>query len=332
MKSVIILHVLALSAGAPDPVSADGMARTSAIDQPLVEARSLDSVHGLGSRPRPRFRGGGVLDLGPQTCLTFHADTGESFFLENTGGFWRGDSVYVDGIVNPESDICFPVVGRAIEDNTIRACFRGCGVLERGPQTCVTFTADDTGEYFFLDNTAPYMEGDRVHVVGPIVEDSTICSPLVGRAIEDNTICGCFSGCGLLAVGPQSCVRFVADSGESYFVENTGLFWAGDYVHVSGPVRDDSQLCFPLIGPAIEDNRISACFADCGTLHRGPQSCVTFLADTGDAYFLGNSGAYWPGDRVFVNGPINEESWRCYPLIGRAIERNTVAPCPDPDP
>lgn len=204
--------------------------------------------------------------------------------------------------------------------------FSGCGVLAHGPQACLNFIAD-TGEAWLLENNGGFGVGDYVYVVGRIVEDSTICGPYVGPAIEDNTIAACFSGCGVLARGPQTCLVLQTDSGESYPVENTGEFWLGDYVYVSGPINEESQQCFPLITPGIENNTISACFSGCGVLARGPQTCLILHADSGEAYPVDNTGGFWEGDYVYVSGPINEESLQCFPLIMPGIEDNEIAPC-----
>ena len=60
----------------------------------------------------------------------FHADSGESFAVGNTGGFWIGDYVYVAGLVVEDSLLCWPPVVPAIEDNTIRSCPTGYDVVQ----------------------------------------------------------------------------------------------------------------------------------------------------------------------------------------------------------
>jgi len=139
----------------------------------------------------------------------------------------------------------------------------------------------------------------------------------------------CFSGCGELGHGPQTCTMFHADSGESFAVGNTGGFWIGDYVYVAGLVVEDSLLCWPPVVPAVEDNAISACFAGCGVLGRGPQNCsIVFHADSGGTFTLDNVGSFTLGDRVYVTGAVNEDSMDCWPVTTPAIEDNTIRSCP----
>ena len=150
-----------------------------------------------------RYAGFGTLQRAPQTCLAFVGDDGEAFFVENTGGFWAGDYVYVCGRIVEESVICFPVIGRALEDNTIQAAFAGCGTLEPGPQSCLSFAAD-TGEGFLLENHEGFGLWDRVYVRGVIVEESDLCWPFIGTALEDNTIAECFEGLRNGGAGPAA--------------------------------------------------------------------------------------------------------------------------------
>src|SRR5690606_34381064 len=81
----------------------------------------------------------GTIGMGPQGCLVFNADlTGESYLLENDGGFTVGDVVFVDGVVEFDPFSCFPVLLPKVVSNTIVACddlpFQACGTL-----TAVTF-------------------------------------------------------------------------------------------------------------------------------------------------------------------------------------------------
>ncbi|MBN1514926.1 MAG: hypothetical protein JXB13_23145 [Phycisphaerae bacterium] len=200
----------------------------------------------------------GVLGHGPQSCTMFHADSGESFAIGNTGGFFVGARVYVTGPIIEGVTMCWPASVPAIRNNTIQACFEGCGVLGLGPQSCTMFHAD-SGESFAIRNTGDFFIGDRVYVTGPVVEESMMCWPVIGPAIEDNTIQACFKGCGVLGHGPQSCTLFHADSGESFAIGNIGDFFVGDRVYVTGPVVEESMMCWPVIRPAIEDNTIGAC-------------------------------------------------------------------------
>ena len=158
------------------------------------------------------FVGPGLLQLGPQSCFTFVADSGESFFIENTGEFVAGDYVYVSGEIVEESLLCWPVVGPAIENNTIAEYFVGSGTLERGPQNCILMFHSDDGRGFALDNFSDFFWGDRVYVTGPIDEDSLACWPATVPKIDENTIVEYFEGCGTIERGPQNCIlMFVTD-------------------------------------------------------------------------------------------------------------------------
>ena len=113
-----------------------------------------------------------------------------------------------------------------------------------------------------------------------------------------------FDGCGVLRLGPQTCILIHTDDGRAYAVENTGNFWPGEYVHVSGLIDEDALACWPASIPAIYDNTIGACFAGTGTLGRGPQNCtVIFNADEGQSYVLDDYGDFFWGDRVYVTVP-----------------------------
>jgi uncharacterized RmlC-like cupin family protein len=137
-----------------------------------------------------------------------------------------------------------------------------------------------------------------------------------------------FAGSGTLVRGPQSCVLvFLADSGEIYTLDDTGDFWFGDRVYVTGRVNDASMACFPVTIPAIENNTIQPYFEGAGTLQRGPQSCLfIFVADNGEVFTLDDTGDFWFGDRVYVTGRVDTESWDCFPVMIPAIEENTIQP------
>jgi hypothetical protein len=206
-----------------------------------------------------RYAGFGRLQRAPQTCLAFVGDDGEAFFVENTDGFWEGDYVYVSGRIVEESSICFPVIGRALEDNTIQAAFAGCGTLEPAPQGCLGLAAD-TGESFLLENHEGFGLWDRVFVRGVVVEESDLCWPFIGTALEDNTIDECFAGCGTLGRGPQNCtIIFNSDDGRAFVLDDYGEFLWTDRVYVTGRVNTESLACWPVTLDTIEDNAIEAC-------------------------------------------------------------------------
>ncbi len=53
-----------------------------------------------------------------------------------------------------------------------------------------------------------------------------------------------YSDCGLLVQGPV-CLQFQADSGGVYFLEDFGVFGAGDRVRVAGAVFNTPAICLP---------------------------------------------------------------------------------------
>ncbi len=138
-----------------------------------------------------------------------------------------------------------------------------------------------------------------------------------------------FAGCGTLGPGPQGCVLFTADSGESYLLENVAPF-LGPRVWVKGIINPQSQLCMPLVLPGIEDNTICSCFEGCGTLILGVE-CVLFSADAGGLYQLSNLGGFNVGDRVFVRG-CEDNLCVSFCMQGNGcIEDNEIESCDDPN-
>lgn len=140
-------------------------------------------------QPRDIFRGCGVLEPGPQSCVNFHADTGEVFALENSGPFFNGGHVWVRGEIDPHSILCFPVTVPALLNNTIGPCFEGCGLLVQGVE-CILFHSDN-GSLYVLDNLGGHAVGDRVFVRGCLNANCvTFCQQGSG-CIADNDIEPC---------------------------------------------------------------------------------------------------------------------------------------------
>jgi hypothetical protein len=204
------------------------------------------------------FFGPGTVGLGPQTCFTFLAETGESFLISDSGGFAPGDEAFIVGTVEHDSQICFPVTGDALVDTTLRPIYSACGTLVHAPQSCLALLTDD-GASILVENTNGFMLGDRVCVRGAFEAESSICLPLIGEAVELNTIRALFEGCGELARGPQSCTLLHADSGEIFAVGQTDGFLPGNRVRVTGPIERDSLRCFPFIIDAVVENVIVPC-------------------------------------------------------------------------
>ncbi len=206
--------------------------------------------------------------------------------------------------------------------------FAGGGSLGIGPQGCTLFQADSGGS-FLLSETGGFIPGDRVFVTGQVNDESTSCFPITMAEIENNTIAECFSGCGTLGWGPQSCIMFHGDHGDSFAVDNTGGFFPGDRVYVTGAVNEESLMCFPIVLAALEYNTIAECVSECGTLGWGPQSCILFHPDSGGGYAVRLTGDYFIGDRVFVTGRVDEDSIACWPVTTPSLEDLTMEPCDD---
>lgn len=202
-----------------------------------------------------------------------------------------------------------------------------CGVLGPGPQGC-TVVQGFHGRAYPIANTGPFRGGDVVFVSGTLVEDSTLCFPVVLPAIEDNTIEPCFAGCGTLQMGPQGCIIFVPDQGGPGFVlENLGDASIGDRIYVEGPIRGDSSACFPFVEVLmIENNLALECFTGCGTLAAGIV-CNVFVADSGEVYALSNFGPFAPVERVFVLGGIEPDSPYCNDIPQPGIRVRRIDSC-----
>lgn len=138
--------------------------------------------------PGDIFAGCGTLGPGPQSCILFHADSGQSFALENAGGAFN-TRVWVRGVIDPASDLCFPVTVAALLDNTIAPCFEGCGTLVNGVE-CVLFQADSGGLYI-LSNLAGFQVGDHVFVRGGLNPNCASFCMQGNGCIDDNTIEPC---------------------------------------------------------------------------------------------------------------------------------------------
>jgi hypothetical protein len=207
------------------------------------------------------FEGCGTLQIAPQGCLALWADSGEILLVENTDGFWVDDYVFVSGPIVEDSQICFPYIADAIEDNTIAACFIGCGTLAQAPQSCLQIITDD-GEAYLVEDSGGYLPGEYVHVKGGLFPESQICFPYIAPAIEGNTIGLCYSGCGELDWGPQTCLVFLGDDGQNFYIKDTDGYMKGARVWVDGRIVEESIMCWPIVGPALVENVVTACDDD----------------------------------------------------------------------
>ncbi len=201
--------------------------------------------------------------------------------------------------------------------------FEGAGTLQLGPQGCVNLHAD-AGPIYALSETGGFQIGDRVFISGEVIEESTYCYPAIMPGIDVDTVQRFFEGAGMLEVGPQTCVDLVTDSGEVFALGNVDGYFFGDRVYVTGAVDEESQMCWPVIWPGIEDNTIAGFFEGVGVLVLGPQGCMAFAGLTGEFYVIENAGDFVPGDLVYITGVIDEDSDFCFPYIGPGLVDNTI--------
>jgi hypothetical protein len=229
------------------------------------------------------FFGPGTIGIGPQGCLVFSADDGQSFFFNDAQGFFPGERAFIVGTIEDESLMCFPFIGTALRDAILRPIYEACGTLALAPQGCLALIDDETGESVFVQNTGGFVPGDRVCILGGLEEESDLCFPIIGRAVLFNEISRLFEGCGELALAPQGCIAIHADSGEILALGDVDGFLPGDRVFVTGGVDEQSLLCFPADVPAIPDNTIEAC-APIGDLDGDGDVSVTDLLILLDAW------------------------------------------------
>ncbi len=267
----------------------------------------------------------------PECPLTFQADSGERFILDDIGNFLPGDRVWVTGCVDVDcANICDQSL-LCLRNNTIGRCFEGCGTLEFGPQGCTVFRANDGNASFFIENTDGFGIGDSVWVSGCVNPQSTLCAPFTAPGLEDNTIAACFSECGTIGPGPQGCPVFrPLGSNAFYFIENIGTFGGGDRVWVEGCLNPQSRLCLPFTAPGIERNTIAECFAGCGRLEPTPiPECVLFISDCGERFVLENTGPIGRENRRWVTGCVDRLcNQPCFDAIP-CLRNNTVGQCLD---
>ncbi len=172
-----------------DPILCEVTTQSSCMNRPGFVSWTAHQTCDTPCRRPDIFRGCGVLGPGPQGCINFLADTGEVFALENGGPIFNSGHVWVRGeIVNP-SNLCFPVPGVGLHNNTIGPCFEGCGRLVQGVE-CVLFHAD-TGALYLLDNLGGFSVGDRVKVRGCLNPACVSFCQQGNGCIEDNDIEAC---------------------------------------------------------------------------------------------------------------------------------------------
>ena len=256
------------------------------------------------------FSGCGTLGPGPQGCILFHADSGESFALDNLGGFLPGARVWVTGLVDPQSLPCFPATTTGLNVVTIGECFEECGTLQFGPQGCPILVGNDQTSFLFIEHTDGFGSGERVWVQGCLNPNSLICPPFTQPGIEDNTIGLCFKGCGELIQGVE-CVLFQSDEGGLYQLDNLGAFQVGDRIEVTGCLNPQCvSFCFAPNG-CIENNSIRPC-AQC--------DCVGDVNGDG----IVNGGDIAGFIRCLLGSPAIGDNCVCADINGDGLDHNDV--------
>lgn len=129
----------------------------------------------------------GTLTAGPPGCLIFELDNDDSFFIENTGGFGVGDTIFVRGIINPSSEICDPFISVAIEQNIVGECIDECGRIVMTESGCPLFITEEIGA-FYIENLSGYPIGPRMSLLGGLSSDGPPCADPAAPLVIGNTI------------------------------------------------------------------------------------------------------------------------------------------------
>lgn len=205
---------------------------------------------------------------------------------------------------------CSTVPIPAPDDNPDGKSFDDCGVLVQGVE-CVLFQAD-SGDLFLLENLDDFQVGDRVQINGRL---NSLCLTFCQQGdgcIEDNTIEACgepLGRCCFLGIVPEPVLCEVTTKSECDAF-TAPISWT------KGEDCDGN--------PCNERER----FSGCGTIGIGPQGCLLFTSDDGRTFALEKSdGVLFRGNRIWVTGTINPNSFLCFPVIIPALEDNTIGKC-----
>jgi hypothetical protein len=212
-------------------------------------------------------------------------------------------------------------------------CYEACGVLVANPtpnSPCpILFQPDGTTIRLVLDKLETFVVGDRVRVEGCLDASCVTTCPESVACLHCNTIrpCDpcfacqgpCFDGCGEL-IQSGNCIKFRADSGGDFYLDNLGDFFVTDHVRIRGCL--DPNCPMPCgVGDCIKNNVIESCragceekcepheeecFTGCGTIIATPD-CRLFQADAGGRYLLSNYDNFQDGARVEVVGCVDAD-------------------------
>jgi len=162
------------------------------------------------------FVGPGTVELGAQFCPRLAADSGQTYLLDNLGGFGEGERVFVTGRLQALSDICVGQEEPSIVNNTIEPYFEGCVTVSPGPQGCVTLVQEGES-YYAIGSFGGAGLGEEIDVSGVVIANSNVCEPFPGPAI--------------IVMGTGVCVPFPDIPGD---VNGDGFVNFGDILGVIG--------------------------------------------------------------------------------------------------
>ncbi|MBX3396848.1 MAG: hypothetical protein KF841_15940 [Phycisphaerae bacterium] len=229
----------------------------------------------------------GACCLTPNVPTTNHCVQVTSQQCGEIGGSYQGD-----GTLCSSAATCPP---------SGRCCFVG---IAPSPTLCDVTTQAECMNYAGFVSWTAYLTCDSP------------CEPSGGDI---------FSACGTLGPGPQACILFHADNGETFALENAGPAPA-NRVWVRGVIEPFSYLCFPIVMPALVNNTLSVCFDQCGVLVQGVE-CILFSSDGGGLYVIEHIGGHAVGDHVRVRGGLNSACATLCMQGDGCIEDNTIEPC-----
>jgi len=266
----------------------------------------------------------GVL-IEQDACVALESFQGDVFLVENLGEFGVGRRVFVEGLLEQDNaSLCPGVTLPAITANTIEGCFQTFGVLNQRSNGCWEVLSDE-GEALLLESAGGFDPGDYVFVAGRRNDSSTLCPGGMAPGVEGAVVLDAFAGCGVLLQGPQDCLVFEASTSDSFFVENSGGFQAGDSVYVRGVVEANSDVCDPFISTALRRNVIGSCLSACGRIVETEDGCLAFeISSTLEVVALENDAGFPVGSRVRVNGAVASPTVLCDAALTRGVTSNIV--------
>jgi hypothetical protein len=141
-----------------------------------------------------------------------------------------------------------------------------------------------------------------------------------------------FQGCGELAIGPQGCSLFAAESGQTFAISLPRGFDPQGTFFVTGIVDLTSFACFPAQIAELVDVSAGDCYDACGTLEIGPSGCAVFHTESGESIAIGGDvGGFGSGDHVHVTGGLVFGQGGCFPLQWTAtLLLSVIEPCTVP--